>query len=84
MYVKSLHCTIIFFKYISVKLEIKKENNFQHQVVEVLEIVLGCVEDNIEWQDNEQDNPDTWLSFGFVFFSFDSFVDMLVFEENSY
>ena len=52
--------------------------------MEVLEIVLGCVEDNIEWQDNEQDNPDTWLSFGFVFFSFDSFVDMLVFEENSY
>ena len=48
IYAKSLHCTIIFFKYISVKLEIKKENNFQHQVVEVLEIVLGCVEDNLE------------------------------------
>lgn len=61
MYVKSLHRTIIFFKYISVKLEIKKENNFQHQVVEVSEIVLGCVKDNTEWLNKTIQTPDYHL-----------------------
>ena len=55
----------MFFKYISMKLEIKKENNFQHQVVEVLEIVLGCVENNLEWLNKTIQTPD----YHFVLFS---------------